>query len=228
MEQLFLILSLFSEDPFVVTDRPFVVTQRVTEVPVQKPTPPAVQVVTSTKPWLVMYTGKYCGPCQQWKRTEKSKVEAAGYKVIVTEDLPPGVSLIPTFKIMNGEGNQVSQHTGFTAASALIGLLKSASSEKVQGQSRWTQAELRSQLSKHGYTSTTTYTRATVAKGTSVYDHLMNEHQFSAEQVSGLKLWEAMSLHDACHPKVDKYGNDIEPPLITPFTEESHQPKSDK
>lgn len=213
MESLFLILSLFSEDPFVVTDRPFVVTQRVTEVPAQ----PVVKTVTVTKPWLVMYTGDGCAPCLRWKQNEKSKVEAAGYKVIVTEDLPSGVTLIPTFRIMNGDGNQVSQHVGFTPASTLVTLLKSASSESVKAQPRWTQAELRSQLSKHGYTSTATYTRATVAKGTSVYDHLMNEHQFSVDQVSGLKLWEAMSLHDACHPKIDKYGNDIEPPLITPF-----------
>jgi hypothetical protein len=162
-----------------------------------------------------MYTGDQCPPCARWKSEEKSKVEAAGYKVEITTSLPPGVTRIPTFRIVDGNGNQIgTDHVGFTPASTLLLLIKDSENPQLASKrQRWTQKELRDQLAKHGYSaSTRVFTRATVAAGTNVYDHLRNEHQFSIDQISGLRLWEANSLHDAVHPD-DEDG----PPLITPF-----------
>ena len=37
------------------------------------------------KHYLAMWTASYCGPCRNWKASEKAKIEAAGFRVVQYE-----------------------------------------------------------------------------------------------------------------------------------------------
>lgn len=70
---------------------------------VEQLSPPAA--TTAQQFYLVMWTASWCGPCQQWKRNEKAKLEAAGFEVVqIDGDQQPdkvrqyGITTYPSFQ----------------------------------------------------------------------------------------------------------------------------------
>lgn len=79
-------LLLCFQPPQIFTATGTYVTE--TAVPIVAVTEvPHVEVAAQRtgKRYLAMFTASYCGPCQTWKRHQKSRVEAAGYTVIEYE-----------------------------------------------------------------------------------------------------------------------------------------------
>ena len=226
----FSVIALWGSDNFIVTDRPFTVTERVEAKAVEEKKPVIGETVKVEqkpfKPYVAMFTADYCGPCRQFKSTEEAKVIAAGYEVHHITDLS-GITSIPRFVVVsetNKSKNLVvlaadTPHKGFTSASTLIADLKKADVKVSKVGERYTLEELRSWVHKN-YTKTTALERATMKDDNQVLIHLTGQHGFVASQVNGLLMWEALALHDAVHPKVDKHGNTISPPLITAIRNE--------
>lgn len=99
---------------------------------------PAEVVVPQTgKRYLAMFTATYCGPCQTWKRQQKSRVEAAGYTVIEYEMTASAnkqkysdrVSRYPTFVVVDWDtGKWLSDPViGSISAETAIAMLAKAS-----------------------------------------------------------------------------------------------------
>jgi len=85
-------------------------------------------VVTVAKPdYVVMFTASYCQPCQQWKRTEKTKLKSRGIQVVEIEMTDPAnyrwrsqVSSYPTFWVCDGETQtRSSAFVGYVSADSL-------------------------------------------------------------------------------------------------------------
>lgn len=103
-------------------------------VPLVQPT--TVVAAPTGKRYLAMFTATYCGPCQNWKRQQKPRVEAAGYKVIeyemtVTtnqERYSSRVPRYPAFVVVDWDtGKWVSELViGGINAETAIGMLEKA------------------------------------------------------------------------------------------------------
>lgn len=223
-----LVMGFYSD--FVVTDRPFVVTEFTTEVPKKPIEPKTGETVpvkeTTFKPYVLMFTADYCPPCNNFKANEEQKVKDAGYDVVhVTGSGLIGVPSIPRFVIFTEDKKNkpladlsIAKDTfkGFTKAEVLISALREADKPKVSTSNRYTSSELSSWISAN-YKVGDVFTRGYMAKGheNQVKVHLVNEHGFKPDQVNPLSTWEANCLHDAVHPQLDKDGKVISQPLIT-------------
>lgn len=217
---------------FIVTDRPFVVTDYGKDIPVvsepYEPQPkPAVK--KTFKPYVLMFTMDSCGPCKNFKRTEEPKIKAAGYEVRhVTGSGLSGIPSVPRFVVITKDNENITfsklangdeAYKGFTTAEILLSKLREAESKPTisSQQVRWTTQELRDYV-KDNYSQDTPFERGYMAKGheSQVWIHLIS-HGFSLDQVEKLTMREAMCVHDAAHPKLNKQGVEISPPLLTPF-----------
>lgn len=97
---------------------------------------PSVVAQQSPKAYLAMFTATYCGPCQQWKRAEKNKVEAAGYMVreyemtnsAIRSRYEAKITGYPAFVVIDWEtGQWLSQpHYGYLDSGVAIAMLGSA------------------------------------------------------------------------------------------------------
>lgn len=76
---------------------------------------------------VVMYSGKFCGPCVKWKGSELGKVQAAGITVEIRDDRPESelksrsISSLPTFLIVH-KNVERGRTTGFQTAKTIIDL----------------------------------------------------------------------------------------------------------
>lgn len=178
--------------------------------------PPAEPGTTAGKPYWIMFTAKWCGPCQRWKANEKPIMERAGYAVTVIDiDHDPhadkwkrkyGVSTVPTFFLLDRQTRKTLIGPVVGAKSAIL-MIRDVNRwgvfpPKVDAvTTRRTCAEIRTLVSsryKQGQRLS-----ADVAPQSRVWQHLTDgsagTHTFAPEQVSCLELWEALSRHDDAH-----------------------------
>lgn len=95
---------------------------------------------------------------------------------------------------------------------------RTASDSVEQAKVRRTRSELEAWIRQH-YRPSTQHRRAVMGDKSLVWNHLVNEHGFSWEQVRGLPQWMALALHDAVHPQLARGGKVVEPPRISPWKE---------
>lgn len=81
------------------------------------------------KPYFIMFSGTYCGPCQRWKATEKAKLNAAGYQVTIVNideddrwNAKYNVTTVPRFFLLDRKTRKTLRGpwVGFTPAVTLI------------------------------------------------------------------------------------------------------------
>lgn len=127
---LMLLAAMVSEDPFVVTDYAypaFVITERPDAARAHAEPPKAEQVKTQTafSYILEMYTASWCGPCQDWKRGEKKRVEESGLlsdkvrEIDIDRVRGTGVSRVPEFRLIRSDGVRVGTWIGYVSVASL-------------------------------------------------------------------------------------------------------------
>lgn len=108
-------------------------TPEVSQVVVNGPRPQDVLAPKVRQRYLSMFTVHYCGPCQNWKRDEKAKVEAATgtvvniYEMTLPENIKKygsHVSRFPTFVIHDETEWLGDPIVGYTAADTLISMMR--------------------------------------------------------------------------------------------------------
>lgn len=171
---------------------------------------------TKQKPYWVMYSATYCGPCQRWKSTEKAKLEQAGYAVtVVMIDTDSGadrwvkqygVTTVPRFYLHDRQTRKVlaGPLVGFQSA---VSMIQRAAGKRVlapasrQAVTRLTCTEIRA-LVRSKYPRERSL-NADVSPQSMVWGHLTDgsggTHTFTHDQVSCLSMWEALALHDDAH-----------------------------
>lgn len=180
---------------------------------------PEAKVTVEPKPYWVMYSATYCGPCQRWKATEKAKLEHAGYGVtVVMIDTDPGaerwvqqygVTTVPRFYLHDRQTRKVlaGPLVGFQSA---VSMIQRAAGKRVlapaskQAVTRLTCTEIRA-LVRSRYSPGRSL-NADVSPRSMVWVHLTDgssgTHTFTSDQVSCLSMWEALALHDDAHKRV--------------------------
>jgi thiol:disulfide interchange protein len=106
-------------------------------VEVIQPAQPIVVIVERAKttistaqqgPYLVMFTAKWCVPCQAWKRNQLARLQAAGHQVTIVDiDSDPrwNVSTVPTFWVVERATRKpIRKFTGTTSADVLLPFLR--------------------------------------------------------------------------------------------------------
>lgn len=177
---------------------------------------PRVVAPVELKPYWVMYSAKYCGPCQRWRASEKAKLEQAGYSVtVVMIDTDPGadrwvkqygVTTVPRFYLHDRETRKVliGPLVGFQSA---VSMIQRASGKRVlapakpQAVTRLTCTEIRALVRSKYHPGRSL--NADVFPQSMVWGHLTDgsggTHIFTSDQVSCLSMWEALALHDDAH-----------------------------
>ena len=125
---LILLAAMMAEDPFVVTDYAyptFVVTER-PDAARAHAEPPKVEPTQSTFSYVLeMYTASWCGPCQDWKRGEKKRVESSGLlsdkvrEIDIDRVRGTGVNRVPEFRLIRSDGVRVGTWIGYVSVSSL-------------------------------------------------------------------------------------------------------------
>lgn len=166
------------------------------------------------KPYFIMFSGTYCGPCQRWKASEKQKLNDAGYQVTiinVDEDdrwnAKYNVTTVPRFFLLDRKTRRTLRGpwVGFTPAVTLIvnaqGKNLLAPADHSRKTARLTCPEIRALV--RGRYSPGRSLNADVSPQSMVWGHLTDgsggTHTFTRDQVSCLLLWEALALHDDAH-----------------------------
>jgi thioredoxin-related protein len=166
------------------------------------------------KPYFIMFSSTYCGPCQRWKASELKKLNAAGYQVTiinVDEDdrwnAKYNVTTVPRFFLLDRKTRRTLKGpwVGFTPAVTLIvnanGKNLLAPADHSRKTARLTCPEIRA-LVRSRYSPGHSL-NADVSPQSMVWGHLTDgsggTHTFTRDQVSCLSLWEALALHDDAH-----------------------------
>lgn len=170
--------------------------------------------VPNEKPYFIMFSGTYCGPCQRWKASEKQKLNDAGYQVTiinVDEDdrwnAKYNVTTVPRFFLLDRKTRRTLRGpwVGFTPAVTLIvganGKNLLAPADHSRKMARKTCPEIQALVrARYRYGQ---QLNADVSPQSMVWGHLTDgsggTHNFASDQVSCLSLWEALALHDDAH-----------------------------
>ncbi len=173
------------------------------------------------KPYWIMFTAKWCSPCQRWKKNEKPIMEKAGYAVTLIDiDHDPqadkwkkkyGVETVPTFFLLNRQTRETMIGPVVGAKSAVLMIRdinrwgvwprKTSSIAITTTPAKLTCSEIRA-LVRSRYTPGRRL-NSDVSPQSQVWIHLTDgsggTHNFTSDQVSCLSLWEALALHDDAH-----------------------------
>lgn len=86
--------------------------------------------------YLVVFTASWCGPCQQWKASEKAKLGGVDITTVdIDQDKQWGVSTVPTFWIVDRATRKpVQKYVGYTSADTLT---KAVGSTVVTKETQW-------------------------------------------------------------------------------------------
>jgi hypothetical protein len=91
---------------------------------VQPITQQVVETPEETGCYLVMFTASWCSPCQSWKKTNKSKIVAAGHgvtEVDCSNGNSWGVSSLPSFWIVDRKTKKpIKKYVGTVSADTLL------------------------------------------------------------------------------------------------------------
>jgi len=172
---------------------------------------------TTEKPWLVMFTATWCGPCQNWKRSSKPRaISSAGFQIVYVDidQQPkwktagkklPAVDRYPTFWLVDPLTKlPVKVWTGDVSVQEIQQQLDGSGGDRLKTdvrRSRRTKSDIESWVRKNY--SQSDNLKSDVFPRNNVWNHLTDgsggTHVFVSEQISGLELWIALALHDAVH-----------------------------
>ena len=165
--------------------------------PVTTATPAAESV---SEYYVVMFTADWCGPCQQWKRTELPKLKTAGIRVemididknkALANDY--GIRSIPAFQVAV-EGTRKlrlpsrtdkRRHYGNVNAATLLAAIEGLNPTNL------TQL-IATDRKAHPVITTDVEPRSRV------WIHLV-EHGWNHDRIKGLNMPDALQLHDMTH-----------------------------
>jgi hypothetical protein len=174
----------------------------------------------------------HCPPCFRWARDEEKHVTCKVDKWDTSAKPLGWITSVPTLRLLRydraaKEWIDLTVWRGYTAAKTINAEIdrqtKAAESQTLaaglqnsQLNVRRSERDLRSWIHER-YTPETELVRATVEPLSFAWEHLRNEHGFSAAQVNQLPLWMAAALHDAVHPALGKDGVVLSERLIGPY-----------
>ena len=87
------------------------------------------EVKANEKPYFVMFSGTYCGPCQRWKANELERLNKAGYEITIINvdhddrwNAKYGVTTVPRFFLLDRKTRKTLRGpwVGYTPAVTLI------------------------------------------------------------------------------------------------------------
>lgn len=169
------------------------------------------------KPWVVMFTASWCGPCQSWKNSSKpSEIRSAGYQIVYVDidrepkwkkagKKLPAVERYPTFWVVDPATKlPIKTWTGSVSVFDVLSVAKDDGKKPSRSEKRMirrTKSDIESWI-RRNYSSSDNL-KTTVNPASNVWNHLVDgtsgTHVFTREQINGLELWIALALHDAVH-----------------------------